>query len=306
MPRRHFTTDDDLDSPDDDGWDDDLDLGDAYDRVKEPVQRLEKALAATIDLDDPDLPARPEHVPATPADMEDTSEPWGRRDDETDRQWEQFQKYLSLPLSKRSFAEVARQFGIRVSAIKEVAYKHEWKLRAAYWDERQQRLYEIERAEAVREMGKRHADNIVEILDLLNLPFQALRRKLQDEGEDVLEELAEMSVPQLAGLVRTFGRLVPPMMAAERLTRGLPTQEIHHSGDVVVRTELTIDPLATVLSTLDHTGVLDPAALPSSVEGEAGEVDAGATGGGQEIVDAEVVEVHSDAAGAETDRLPPS
>lgn len=319
MSRASFHTIDTPDEPDFPGDfdaetdNDDWDIDTIYTNTLPPLTELDSALTSPLDLDAPDLPSAP-LATSPPLDSTD-DEPWGRQRAETDRQWELFSYFMSLPHSQRTLTNVAKEYGLHLSGVKEVAAKRDWKVRVAQWDQHQSRIFQLARTEAIRDMVTRHATDVQNIITLLQLPFQAIARKLEYEP-GLVDELSERDMQALVNMATKAGRLIPSMMNAERLARGMPTEVHEHGGEVIQRHEMSRDHIAETLAALqrsdafarpvltggdgDGDGGLDGNGFGAEVDdrggvaGETGDDDARGSGGVTGIVDAEVVEVHPD------------
>lgn len=62
-------------------------------------------------------------------------EPWQRRSDESAAEYAWFQRYIELVPSDRSEQKAARRCGVPVKLVRAAATKHDWKQRAAEYDE---------------------------------------------------------------------------------------------------------------------------------------------------------------------------
>lgn len=207
-------------------------------------------------------------------------EPWTRRPDEGDHAWEMFRFYRDLGPS-RTIAMVAEEFKTKLPTLHNTyTSRFDWLARAAAWDKSLDRLYRIGLQEQVKEMSQRHASQIVGTLEALAIPFNEIRRRVEKGGTTgILKGLTNMDVRRLFDLALKGARVMAPLMAAERLARGMPTEIIQSDSEVRVIHDIGTDQLTEVLSVLARAGVLD------------GPRDTGGTG---EVVDAEVVAVDDD------------
>lgn len=205
-------------------------------------------------------------------------EPWTRKENETEKAWGYFEHFRDAG-PERTFVGTAKHFGLHEAFVSKIAAKYRWRDRALAWDRHMDRVYRISVQRAVREMAQRHASQVVESLGVLALPFQAIQRKLE-ENPDFLDELAGTDIRRLFDMALRSGKILPMLMSAERLARGMPTEIVQAEGEVRHVHELReADPIAAVLSILERNRL-----LPGG----------GRTGGSGEVVDAEVVEMDDD------------
>jgi len=260
------------------------------DNVEEAVDELDEAVSQSIeDIDRDDLA-----VPAV-ASMNEWREPWERRDDESEYAWAMFCHFRDLG-AKRTHMQVVEyaihglkrwdesKKGVpddiylnrRRREVSNLGSRKEWAKRIFAYDAEQERLYQIARSEAIREMAERHEIAIEKAISGLLVPIDALEIAMRDP--EFVKSLSEKNASKLIDLANRASRTIPTLMSAERLSRGMPTEisggKIEH--EVIHRVER------------DHIGEV-LAAL-----GQARIVDDGGTGfGSGEVIDAEVVEVHS-------------
>lgn len=202
-------------------------------------------------------------------------EPWNRLADEGDRPWLIF-SYHRDQGPARSVKATAEHFGIVQSTLWRYSAKYDWVDRLRAFDQHEDRIYNARRATAIKEMAERHGDAIEGYLEALAVPFQALRMKLE-EDPDAIANLSESSIKQLIDLSVKSGRIIPSMMQAERLARGMPSEVLEIKGEVTHTHELDRDQLGEVWATLAAAG-----AFP----------DGGGAGTAQPALEAEVIEVH--------------
>jgi hypothetical protein len=163
------------------------------------------------------------------------------------------------------------------NAIRRFRDLYRWNERCFAYDAEQERLYQMARSEAIRDMAARHEGQIEEAIDGLMVPVNALTAAMS-EDEAFMADLTNMDKKKLISLANLAARTIPSLMAAERLSRGMPTEIVsgkveHQHVQVVER-----DQIGAVLEILGQAGVLN-VGRPDSGSGD--------------IVDASVVEVHS-------------
>jgi hypothetical protein len=248
---------------------------------------LAAAEAALEDLEAPD-PEEVEVTEATDPHKVDASElavvpadyvePWSRLEEESDRQWELFRHFREMGPG-RSITKVAEHFDLSLNYLhSSITGRFDWMARARAWDRHVDRVYRLDLQEKVKEMAARHANQVVGSLEALILPFDALKRKMQDPN--FTEELTEMDFRRLFDLAIKAGRVIPSLMSAERLARGMPTEIVQTEGEVQhIHVLEDVGQLAGVLAVLDRAGAFD---------------DTRRTLGTGEVIDAEVVALDDD------------
>lgn len=218
----------------------------------------------------------------------DEPEPWDRQLQERSDEYLAFTVYRNMGPG-RSFAQTARELTLAPSTVSTYAKLHNWQDRVAAWDYYQEKIYQAEMAEHARTMARFQIQVARQALEALSAPVTAMLNKMQMDPEGTLAELAAADVGKLLKLAQDSAKVIPSLMAAERLAMGQPTS-ITHTESVNVHFTDT-ERIGEILDVLRATGVLD-AVLGT---GEAGE-----------IVDAEVVEVHDGDSDAEANSLPAS
>lgn len=221
----------------------------------------------------------------------DYIEPWARQEWESDLMWDRFRWYRDLGPT-RTRRQLAEHYGLSRPAVDNMMLKGNWVDRLLAFDRHEDWVYRTQREIELREMAARHGGQIVEALEALHIPFAAISARLAEDPETV-NDLSKRDFQTLLKMAAQSSRVIPSLMQAERLARGLPTEIVEETVEVTVRQELSRDTVADIIETLASVGAFD----------------AGATAGADsEIVDAEFVEVHTgeDETGiaAETDRLP--
>lgn len=224
----------------------------------------------------------PARIPTIEEWVDTAEQPWERMPDETDKAWDAFVAYREAGAS-RTMSLVAEQTGYNVSTVGSWSRDNLWGIRAARYDAWLDDVYRRELAEQTRTMARRHTELAQKTLEVLAKPLQHL---LEKNPEELTEELSAKDIVTLFKLAQQSARTLPQVMGAERLSVGLPTELTANHTEVHV--DSSPDRLAQILA----------AAGPDLLTALMG---AGSTG---EIIDAEVVEVHSDSATPETDDLP--
>jgi len=229
--------------------------------VTEAIETLESAVVRG-----PDPITRDDVLVTIPdADISEFQEAWDRQPDEKDWHWVAFEHYRDSGVG-RSIPETHRWFIARggvpekTEALLVTFYKassrHRWAERVQKWDTYQERLYQIARGEAVREMVARHEGQIEEALEGLMAPIRALNHRME-EDPDFMDTLSKGSINKLIGLANSAARTMPNLMSAERLARGMPTEVIGGTVDVNHVVKVERDHIGEVLDVLAGAGVLD-------------------------------------------------
>lgn len=150
-------------------------------------------------------------------------DPWDRLPGESDAAWEAFILFRDMGLS-RSLPQVAQRLRKSRQLMHRWSARHDWNRRAATWDEAQDRVRTQEaldaQRDAVRQMFERHGQQLSAVVAALTQPAIAFLRRMQQPG--AADELQSLNLLELLPLVRQSAALLPNVMAAERLARGLP------------------------------------------------------------------------------------
>ena len=254
-------------------------MTDELDDYAHAIDDVTAAATRTRDPIDPDsLPdPTPSSLRAVPSPNPDYLEPWTRQPDEQDKAWEKFEWYRNLgPI--RTLRQVAAHFDNTLGYIEKLSLKYDWVSRASAFDHHEDQLYQLRRQQAIRDMADRHSEQLINALEALQLPYQALLRKLEAEP-DLIDKLADRNVKQLLQMATSAARVVPGMMAAERVVRGMPSERVEVTGQVTHVHTPDRSAIDEIVATLQRAGAFD------------GRNDPSAALGAGEIVEGEVVEV---------------
>lgn len=268
-------------------------------RIEKAIQRVESAQSLNRETVDPDSV---EGIKISNAELATViheengyREPWLRLADETDRQWELFKFYRDLgPI--RTTTMVATHFEVSQPTVQNMYAKKDWRARVVAFDQFEDRIYTAQRVTAIREMADRHANMVVDAITGLNKPLEILLKKLEDEN--FVRELELEDATALLSIARQSAKVLPTLMSAERLARGMATEIIEHQGDINVKHELDREALADVIDSLAAAGAFDQGNLGRLVSGEAGP--------DREIIEGEVIEFRADNSDAETEGVSPT
>lgn len=157
-------------------------------------------------------------------------EPWERHPDEEDLAWRAFQLYRDMPLP-RSLRKIAEQLGNSGhTSLGRLSGKHEWQRRVQAWDLELDRLRREKLARDNIAAGERHASiaaSGLQVAAKVNVAW--LTRSGIDETL-----LTKMTFDELSDLMVRVNRIVPRLVVAERLARGMSTEHREVSGSVDV------------------------------------------------------------------------
>ncbi len=262
--------------------------------VSKAVTVLDDAINTDMDLiETDDLDQSVLAVPISDV-VNEYQNPWDRLPDETNYKWDLFCHYRDSGLQRtfiataaygeslfKEWRENSKGTGDKPrtksrNRISRYSTKHRWKERAYAYDKEQERLYQLARSEAIRDMAARHETVIEKAIDGLMAPIEALSTAMATDP-DFVSNLSKTDAKKLIDLSNRAARTIPSLMAAERLARGMPTEIV---GGVVEHQHVVSverDQIGEILGVLERAGVLDVGGSDS---------DFG------EIVDAEVVDVH--------------
>lgn len=216
-----------------------------------------------------DYPTEPEDLPAEIVPFSDF-EPWGKMEEETNRDYELFSHYRALGLS-RTFAAVAKHFSISQTYVSKVAHKHGWLDRVDEWDKYREKVYTSEILDKTKKMAEEHAKISAKGVRALSIAFDELLERIDSEDPLHLEEMSQLSLKSLYAMVEKAARVLPNLMNAERLSRGLPTELSTHM--VVREDRIVLQTTDDLINVVEGLGLIMQNSLPEpeeiiEVEGE--------------------------------------
>lgn len=178
------------------------------------------------------------------------AEPWGLMDGESSHEYQYFAHYRAQGLG-RVKNRVATHFEVSPAAIYRVAEKNDWDNRCRAWDVYREQIYTAERIEETRDMAKVHANIARKGIIALASAWEHLVGRMEADPELWKAELEEIPTKQLIVLAQRSAQVLPNLMNAERLSRGMPTELISTHSTVDQRiTVQTTDELALILGGL--------------------------------------------------------
>jgi len=269
----------------------DPDPTDPFSEVVEAVDTLNEAFDQTIE----DLPRSKvvvddideEAIVALTYPDSDYRQPWDMRDDESSYEYQLFCAFRDMGLS-RVLKNVEEYVYVNIDDFKtkrvpaypqiyKVSRKHDWKERAASWDQHEEHAYQVARAQSIRAMVTRHEENIVEAISGLMMPIRALALRMENDP-NFISSLSGKSVDKLITMANRSARTIPSLMQAERLARGMPTEIVAGTIDHEHTIAVEKDQIGDILAILGQAGVIP---------------DTGPVIDVTEVTDASMVEVYS-------------
>lgn len=211
-----------------------------------------------------DFPTEPSALPAVEPFSEE--EPWGKMFVESDREYELFCHYRAQGIT-RSRKATAEHFGISRTYTSTIAVSRNWDARCREWDDYREKVYTAELILGVKEMAHKHAEIAREGVEALAIAFQGIIAAMSNDAtkEEFMAQLADLPAKTQLAIAQNSARVIPTLMSAERLSRGLPTEitaDLHlHEARITVQ---STDDLFSIL-----TGLAGPLAVAQSSEIEA-------------------------------------
>lgn len=204
-------------------------------------------------------------------------DPWDRQPEESDTQWNAFQMYRDMGYG-RTMKKVAEKLKVSPATIYAYSRKNNWAERIQQWDVYEDRIYQAEKAQALKDMGRQHAKLTQDAIEALMAPIQAMLAKAEDP--DFKVDLQRVDFDDLMTHVQRSARILDRLMKAERLAYDAPTEisSIQEQHTHNVNHKLDDDQLGQ-LADLFNRHILD---VPSGEEED------------DDIIDAEVIEIQQD------------
>ena len=243
-----------------------------------PFVDPDEALKAPDTSSFSDFPTADDEIPHDVVPFSE-AEPWGRMDDETDRDYELFSFHRASGLS-RTYTATAKHFDISQAYISKTASNRGWNDRIRAWDDYREQIYTTQVIEGVKKMATQHAGIANKGIQALSVVFDELLERVKQGKEEDISELNLISFRGLFGLAEKAARALPNLMNAERLSRGLPTELT--ASVVVKENRITIqssEELAEIVFGLQN--VLGGRESPNGEVGEVIDVE------GEEVTDIE-------------------
>ncbi len=226
------------------------------------IMRLGLAAAEDIDIENalatPDIDIDPDDEPWLHAeDAHGNPQPWAQQAEEPARSYALFRYYCSMPRAERSYAGADRRY--KVHSASKYAKQHNWPERVAAWDLERDRIYQSRVVEKLREVGERQGAILGAAIESVAIVYKPIVDRLENDPESVMEELGEKSLLQLHGMAMKASRVLPNLMAGERLAVGLPTQITQnvHTGKVEHVHTPDLDAVVEILTGLSQAGAFN-------------------------------------------------
>lgn len=184
---------------------------------------------------------------ATPYSIE---EPWGLMEGESSRDYQLFSHYRAQGLGRVKL-QVAKHFKLSPPVIYRAAEANDWDHRCRAWDVYREKIYTAELVEQTRDMAKVHSNVARKGILALASAFENLVERMEADPELWKAGLEEIPTKQLMTIAQRSAQVIPNLMNAERLSRGMPTELIstHSTVDHNVNLQTT-DDLALLLAGL--------------------------------------------------------
>ena len=216
---------------------------------------MSENLPAAPSPDDVDFDLRPSDMDVSAyLALPETIE-WERLPDETDKAWAAFVYYRDMGPSRTQVAIKAKG-GLSFSHTWPTKYL--WTVRVRAFDSYTASILETEYIEATKETARRHAEAASSALEALMAPINALQQQIEEDPDRVMDRLKQEDPTKLIKMIQGSARVLQPVMSAERLAQGLPTEFTKTEIDSTERVNnAEPDRLATLIGALVGTSVLD-------------------------------------------------
>lgn len=162
---------------------------------------------------------------------------WDRREAESPEAFEAFRAYRDLGVG-RSIRKVAEQLDKSRQLVGRWSADHDWVERAGAWDleqDRQQREAFKRESVAAGRRQARQAQGFLQVASML--PIEVMTRLDPNSERHDPGLLSKLPADQLLDLTVKFARAFPRLVVAERLARGMSTDNVEHGGSVTVHHE---------------------------------------------------------------------
>ncbi len=160
----------------------------------------------------------------------DNIQPWEQQEGETPRAFGGFQVYKDLGPSRSLNAVAEDLFGkkkakTQVRTVSRWSSKWRWVERARAWDRYATRQANQASLKERRRQGKQaaewQANQARALMAVCLAPADALQKKIQRAAANKEEGLEGLGVKDLGWLAMTAGKIMPGLIKAERLARGM-------------------------------------------------------------------------------------
>jgi len=204
----------------------------------------------------------------------DEPEVWDRQFGESSDAFAKFCIYKNLG-PRRTQATVARSLNLHPNSLSALSIQYDWKQRAQDWDFYIDKIRQAEIAERQSRLAMEQFNLASNALKAANAPVMALLDRMEDDPEAVMAEFGAKDLIQLMKLSQDSIRLMPNLLAAQRIALGQPTEITERTETLNVNYNDS-KRIGEVLDVLNEAGVLDAF------------IGKGSSG---EVIDAESVEV---------------
>lgn len=161
-----------------------------------------------------------------PADLEKRQgEVWEKLDEETPRNYQYFLHYRDQDPLKRSMRNVAVKYNVNESYVGTLSRRYHWVKRVEQWDAFNAEVSTLAVVNEHIETRKYHATIARDALELLHIPIQKLKERMQKNAK-AMQELESMSLTDAFALARNSARIYSKLVEVERLAKGLTSKDI--------------------------------------------------------------------------------
>ena len=139
----------------------------------------------------------------------------------------------------RSYRKVARLVGVNFSRIHALSSEWQWSKRAKLWSDELDRIQRETYFKEVKDMAKRHAKQSMAYQKVLQMPVEAILKKLQ-ENDPSFRDFVNKSVDELFDKTLKAAQILPSIIDIERKSRGEPSEIIKQDIENKTTSEIII------------------------------------------------------------------
>jgi hypothetical protein len=153
-----------------------------------------------------------------------TVEPWERQEGESEVAFLGFVGYRDQP-APRSLARLARDMSKSRQLVETWSSKNNWVRRASAYDRQLDDLRRQARRETIEAIERRQAEHLALAAETLALPVQQCLDRIQCARADGDDPFDDTATGDLLRLALAAVRMMPGIVAAERLIAGLSPED---------------------------------------------------------------------------------
>lgn len=165
-----------------------------------------------------------------PFSWRDDADVWDQQSGESAPAFEAFRTYRDQG-AQRSTAAVGRSLGKSKALMDRWSSANNWSLRAASWDEHEDKARQAAKVARAVEMTERHASYAQAMLEALIAPSRIALERMTKEPDAFTAELAKAGAVKLLALAARAAGVIDNVVEVERVARGLPTDFIQVTDD---------------------------------------------------------------------------